>query len=270
MHHHPTWSEDTTSNNCEQQKEEWVRLDRFGVVDESEIQNYIKVTLTCSLATIRSLFFASFLLLLQPSFLPLPFQYSFRNDVCLLSIHLFIDQLDCSRLTFLKTMDAINTNMNIFDSPPVAKHNATRFPPFPSYHYGGVSLDDDGGGGDGGDDAGNAVDQEEDEIYYTEDTTYQDTVQEAVKWISTLNNPRDELYKLQIQAATILDNFSMLAPDLDLMIEKETDEEMHDMEMSIMMPNSLVEAFDKSETTDSRDDNIDTHMHDEDVKQNSA
>ena len=152
-------------------------------------------------------------------------------------------------------MDAIDTNMNIFDSPPVAKASAPRrLPLFSSpYNYGGgVSLDNDK--------RSSSMEQEEEEAYPNDDTPYEDTMQEASQWMAALNITRDGLFKLQIQAAMILDNFAMLAPDLDLVNQQEDDEEMQDAEK--VMPNRLAETFGKAETTRSQEDD-NTDMHDE-------
>eukprot|EP00977_Amphora_coffeiformis_P027172 scaffold34593_cov179-Amphora_coffeaeformis.AAC.10 len=149
-------------------------------------------------------------------------------------------------------MDAIDTNMNIFDSPPVAKQSAPRLPLFssPSRH-GSVFLDND---------ERSSTEQEEEEMNFHDDTPYEDTLREASKWIATLNITRDELFKFQIQAAMILDNFAMLAPDLDMVVQEslEEDEEMEEAEL--VMPNRLTKTID---TAHSQDDNDD--MHDEQI-----
>ena len=159
-------------------------------------------------------------------------------------------------------MASIDTNMNIFDSPPAAKQRAPPRPLVPSRddNDGDVSPDNHNNT------KGRTQEEEEEEWFYSNhDTPYEDIIQQANNWTASLNIARDKVFKLQIQAAMTLDVFAMLSPDQEF-VQEEEEQEVEQEETEMLMPHSLAETFDKAETTQNQDD---VKMRHEDEEQES-
>lgn len=155
-----------------------------------------------------------------------------------------------------------DTDMSIFHSPPRgAKHRGGVRHETSRATFAGGAEEEDGTHPDDRVPPREEDDDDEDEIMYSSDTTYLDILQQAAEWKTALQLARDDLFRLQIRAAVTLDQFSMLAPELQYVPPSPKQQQQQQQQQTddatattAVEPHNLADTFDKAEEETKDDD----------------